>query len=103
MLDPLIIIIPFLAAVFMGGYLIYTDYKDKQRIKHEQLLETIPCMCGHAKWIHPIATLENGLKIKRAGCHDFLWSSNCPCTAYRMDNLAYLEKVEKQEQEFDRW
>jgi hypothetical protein len=97
MIDPIIIIVPLvLITLFVGMmWMIYVDYKVVQKKKHDRMLEMIPCLCGHSKWIHHIADQSNGLK--RSGCHDFYWNSPCRCRAYKMDNLAYLEKIEAQE------
>lgn len=78
--------------VVTTGYIWYVDRQDKKRRKKEQFLDTIPCLCGHAHWMHGSSSLRRG----KTRCMDFVWDNLCKCDGYRMDNLNYLEKLSGQ-------
>lgn len=67
-------------------YMLINNYKRAKARKREAMLDMIPCLCGHTRWIH-------WPHDQSSACHDFKWDSPCRCRAYKMDNLAYLEKV----------
>ena len=75
------------ASVIGVAYITYDDYRVKKEQKRQELLDKIPCLCGHQPWMH-------GLKRNR--CHDFVWEDLCKCREYRMDNLNYLEMLSDQ-------
>jgi len=56
-------------------------------------MDKIPCLCGHDRWIHNAVSTDPQLKR----CHDFNWDYPCKCTSYRMNNLVYLERIDKHE------
>lgn len=80
----------------IGGslYNLHKDYLANRKRRHDSIRDMLPCVCGHTRWIHLIAVQGNGL---RSGCHDFEWDRPCKCRAYKMDNLVYLERVDKHE------
>jgi len=93
MIDQFIMyVLPLLLITYMTlwTYMLINDYKRKQARAKEALLDTIPCLCGHSRWIHWVKPNTN---TANARCQDFVWDTMCKCTNYRMDNLAYLEKV----------
>ena len=71
------------------AYYVYDKRRQEKIRKHEELLDRIPCLCGHLRWIHGPST-RNPQVFK---CLDFDWNDMCKCNGYHMDNLAYLEKL----------
>lgn len=88
--DIFFIVIPILLVMYLilWSYMLVNDYKKQKARKREAMLDMIPCLCGHTRWIHwPHDEVST--------CHDFKWEWDrpCPCNKYRMDNLVYLERV----------
>jgi hypothetical protein len=79
--------------------MLYKDFKKHEKRKHDLLLDKVSCLCGHRRWYHTSRIGSNPDYPQR--CHDFTadFSSRCPCTVYRMNNLEYLELLEKSERE----
>ena len=87
--DLFILVLVTILCIF--GLFIYLDYKEAQEQKRQTLLDRIPCICGHANWLHygPF----NGPQSGR--CSSFrgdIFVSQCQCIGYKMDNLKYLEE-----------
>jgi|SRR5579872_4330477 len=78
------------------GYRIYKDYKLDQDTKRKRLLDSVPCLCGHKRWMHyeprPTDPLSHCVD------HDGMNFTRCPCNGYRMDNLIFLERVQSTEE-----
>lgn len=71
-------------------YMLVNEYKRKKARKLKVMLDMIPCLCGHERWIHNPWSQDPTRNMR---CHDFKWDRPCKCRVYKMDNLAYLEKV----------
>lgn len=68
----------------------YCNYKMEQKIKMDQLLDEIPCLCKHNRFMHGLGVST----LNYSGCYDFFEDdTRCKCKNYKRDNLIYLEKI----------
>lgn len=74
-------------------FILRKDYLASRKRRHDSIRDMLPCICGHTRWIHG-ATASDPLASR---CHDFHWDYPCKCSGYRMDNLVYLERIDRHE------
>lgn len=77
------------------------EYNAAQERKRKQLLERIPCLCSHRKWMHGGTHKDPGGDrcFERDSLDRGITTFNrCSCLRYRMDNLMFLEQVQKEDE-----